>query len=346
MLLNLKMNFLENLKRLAATSISLSLVVWLGSCGKNGCRDEDGNVTLEKPVEIVRLEDRIENLKTREQTESFLNEFPLFSEKYLQRSRLPHDSILVSEVFALSTSTLIDTMGMDCKREFADLGWLQNDLGGLFSHVKYYYPSFYVPPVYTLVSGYGVDMEVKDSVIVLGLEFFLSDSAHFIPRSNGVQLPSYILRRLKKRFIVPEIGMVVGDRYCEINPLDNSMIGEMLKWGRIYYFMEKTMPCLADTLLSGYSQEELKSVEENLKTIWAHYLDQNLFFSTDLFLIKKYCDERPNVVEIGEKCPGRVGRWLGWQIVRKWATEKKIPLTEVMKATDSRKLFNESGFKP
>lgn len=340
------MNLLHITGRLAATILSLSLILWFGSCGKKKCREDEGAAKLERPVVIVRLEDQISTFQNLEQSRKFLDEYPLFSEKYLQRSRLPHDSILVSEVYKLSTSTLIDTMEMDCKREFGNLDWLQNDLTELFSHVKHYYPSFYVPPVYSLVSGYGVDMEVKDSVIVLGLEFFLSDSSHYIPRSNGIQLPNYILRRLKKRFIVPEIGMVIGDRYCEINPLDNSMIGEMLKWGRIYYFMEKTMPCLPDTLLAGYSEVELKSVEENTKTIWAHYLDQKLFFSTDLFLIKKYCDERPNVVEIGEKCPGRIGRWLGWQIVRKWALDKKISLPEVMKTTDSRRIFNESGFKP
>jgi len=111
-------------------------------------------------------------------------------------------------------------------------------------------------------------------------------------------------------------------------------------------FMEKTMPCLQDSLLTGFTGAELKDVNDNLKTIWAHYLDKNLFFTTDLFLIKKYCDERPNVLEIGDKCPGRVGRWLGWQIVRKWATENKIPLQKVMAEKNARRIFEESGFKP
>ena len=223
---------------------------------------------------------------------------------------------------------------------------MENDLTGLFSRTKFYYPKFHVPKVYTLVSGFGVDLEVKDSVLVIGLEYFLSDSAHYSPRSNGMPLPSYILKRLKKRFLVPQIAMVEADRFCEIDILDNTMMGEMIKWGRIYYFMERTMPCLHDSLLTGYSAEELEEVNGNLKTIWAHYLDKNLFFSTDFFLIKKYCDERPKVIEIGDDCPGRIGRWLGWQIVRKWAKVKNKTLQEVMAEKDSRKIFSESGFKP
>jgi len=341
------MKLLPNKRCLQGTIISLCLIVLLASCVKNNCREDEGKVKLDKEVQITRLEETIENLKDTAQTRAFLDQFPLFSEKFLQRSKLPHDSILIQDIFKLSASTHLDTMYADVKHEFSDLSWLKNGLTDLFSHVKHHYPDFYVPPVYTLVSGYGVDLEVKDSILVIGLEFFLSDSARYFPRAaDGNPLPTYIRRRLKKRFLIPEIAMVEADRFCQIDPLDNTMMGEMMKWGRVYYFMEKTMPCLEDSLLTGYTEKELEDVESNLKTIWAHYLDKNLFFNTDLFLIKKYCDERPKIIEIGENCPGRIGRWLGWQIVRKWASEKKLNLSQVMAEKNGRKIFNESGYKP
>lgn len=325
-----------------STSIGLCCIVLAFGCGKNDCREDDGKVALGKEVEILRLEEIIKTLKDSAEATAFLDQYPLFSEKYLQRSRLPEEVNLAQDIFKLAVDPHVDTMYADVRREFPDLAWMKQDLTGLFEHIKYYYPDFYAPPIYTLVSGYGVDLEVKDSVIVIGLEYFLSDSSRYRPP----QIPNYILRRLKKRFLVPEIGMVIADRYCKINVLDNTMMGEMMKWGRVYYFLEKTMPCLHDSLLTGHSDMELKELDKNLKTIWAHYLDKNLFFSTDFFLIKKYCDERPKVVEIGDECPGRVGRWLGWQIVRTWADKKGKKLPEVMAETDSRKIFQESGFKP
>lgn len=331
---------------LIAASIHFSWVAFLTGCdyfsSRTACREDEGTRPAEQPLQLIRLEDSIQALGDTHQTRLFLNRHPLLAEKFLQRSRLPHDSILIHDFFRLSADPYIDTLTEDVKREFPDLAWLNRDLEGLFSHIRYYYPAFHQPLVYTLVSGYGVDLDVKDSVLVIGLDYFLSDSARYRPP----QIPNYILRRLKKRFLVPEIAMVMADRYCEINMLDNSMMAEMMKWGRIYYFMERTMPCLPDTLLTGFTEKQLKEVNNNLKTIWAHYLDNNLFFSTDHFLIKKYCDERPAVVEIGESCPGRVGRWLGWCIVRKWARDKKIPLASVMKEKDARKIFEQSGFKP
>ena len=333
---------------LRGTIIGFCLVAWLTSCGKKKCREDEGSKSAGNPIQIIRLEDSLAALKDTGETRRLLERHPLFSEKYLRWSALPHDSILVNDVWKIAESPFNDTLRMDVAREFPDLGWLQNDLQSFFDHTRHYYPEVPNPLVYTLTAGYGVDMEVKDSVIVLGLEYFLSDSSRYLPRDpvSGVMIPGYIRKRLKKRFILPSVAMVVADRFCQTDMLDNSMLGEMLKWGRIYYFMERTMPCMPDSLIAGYSELEMNEAEKNLKIIWTHFSENKLFFNTDLFLIRKYCDERPNVLEIGEKCPGRIGRWLGWQIVRKWAENKKVPLQQLMAEKDARKIFNESGFRP
>lgn len=330
------------------TIIGFCLLACLTSCGKKGCREDEGSRPASYPLRVIRLEDSLQKLKNPGETRNLLLRHPLFSEKYLHWSGFPHDSMLVNDVWNIAKSHFNDTLRMDVKKEFPDLSWLQQDLESFFDHARYYYPEIPNPAVYTITAGYGVDMEVKDSVIVLGLEYFLSDSSHYIPRDpfSGIVIPAYIRKRLKKRYMVPSIAMVVADHYCQTDMLDNSMLGEMLKWGRIYYFMERTMPCLRDSLIAGYSEKELDDVSQNLKTIWAHFSEKKLFFSTDLFLIRKYCDERPNVLEIGDNCPGRIGRWLGWQIVRKWAESRKISLQQVMAEKDARKIFNESGFRP
>ena len=318
------------------------------SCEKNTCRKDEGSKPDSNPLRLIRLEDSLAALSDTSETRKLLLRHPLFSEKYLHWSRMPDDSTLILDVFRIAKSSFNDTLRMDVRREFPDLNYLREDLTSFFDHVRYYYPECKNPLVYTLTAGYGVDLDVKDSVIVLGLEYFLSDSSHYIPRDpvSGMVIPAYIRKRLKKRFILPSIAMVVGDKYCKSDLLDNTMLGEMMKWGKIYYFMEKTMPCMPDSLISGYSAKDLDEVTSNLPTIWAHFAERKLFFSTDLFLIRKYCDERPNVVEIGDACPGRIGRWLGWQMVRKWAEDQEIPLQKVMEESNARKIFSESRFRP
>jgi hypothetical protein len=57
-------------------------------------------------------------------------------------------------------------------------------------------------------------------------------------------------------------------------------------------------------------------------------------------------DERPKTLEIGEKCPGRIGEWLGWQIVKKYAREQQVSLRNLMELSDARQLFMQSNYKP
>ena len=333
---------------LGSAIIGHSFLIFFSSCEKKTCREDEGSIPSQTPLQLIRFEDSLAILNSPEETRKLLERHPLFSENYLKWSQFPHDSFLVNDVWNIANSSFNDTLRMDVKREFPEMEKFRSELSSFFDHTRYYYPNFRNPVVYTLTAGYGVDMEVQDSVIILGLEYFLSDSSHYMPRDpvSGLVIPAYIRKRLRKPFMIPSIAMVVADRFCESDVLDNTMLGEMLKWGRIFYFMEKTMPCMPDSLLAGYSGDELNEIQNNLPVIWAHYSESRLFFSTDLFLIKKYCDERPNVVEIGDKCPGRIGRWLGWQIVRKWAIERKIPLQQVMKEKNARKIFSESSFRP
>jgi hypothetical protein len=52
-------------------------------------------------------------------------------------------------------------------------------------------------------------------------------------------------------------------------------------------------------------------------------------------------------VEVGEKCPGRIGQWVGWQIVNAYMNaHKDVTLPELMNQRDAQKLFKESKYKP
>ena len=57
-------------------------------------------------------------------------------------------------------------------------------------------------------------------------------------------------------------------------------------------------------------------------------------------------DERPKTLEIGDKCPGRIGEWLGWEIVKKYMEEPSLDLTDLMEISDARQVFMQSNYKP
>jgi len=57
-------------------------------------------------------------------------------------------------------------------------------------------------------------------------------------------------------------------------------------------------------------------------------------------------DERPKTLEIGNDCPGRIGEWVGWEIIKKYMAVQQITLPELMETSDAQQLFMQSRYKP
>ena len=238
----------------------------------------------------------------------------------------------------------MDTMRQDVLKFYPSAEALQDGFSSLFGRVKQEFAEF-VPPrdVYTVSSGFNVDLLYLDSLLIIGLEHFMPDSAHYEPP----QIPRYIRVRMRPNTIVPSVAKIISEKFnrSAFSP-EQAMVEEMVRWGKVLYFQEQMLPCTPDSLLIGYPAKTLADVSKNAPLIYAHFVDRGLFFNTDHLLRSKYVGERPSIPEIGPDCPGRIGQWMGWQIVRKWAADKKKSLAQVMAEPDGKKIFNEARWKP
>jgi len=318
--------------------------VLLFSCEKKDectVSDEIKNVPIE--LEIVRLEKEMAGLKSKDDIKTFLDKHNDFSEAFLRRSQYPYDSILVDEIHKLVRDPYIDTLYQETERIFTDLEPLKQNFVRAFKHFKYYYPEFKIPKIKTVITGFGQDLLVTDSLIVIGLDFFLGPEAKYRP----VQLPLYIMRRFSQEYIVPTSILNLSKLYNQTNYKDKTVLAEMIFFGKSYYFTKKILPCTPDSLIIQYTAQELKDVNENEDVIWANFVQNQLLYETSHFVKKKYLEERPYIPEIGKKCPGRIGAWLGWEIVKAYQEEnEKLPLQELMKIDDAQLIFTQSNYKP
>ncbi|SDK79181.1 gliding motility-associated lipoprotein GldB [Catalinimonas alkaloidigena] len=281
--------------------------------------------------------------QSKDDITALLNAHPLFTEKFLNRSQLPHDSILVNQLYALVHDSHMDTLFQQTSRYYEEIDDVRNDLEDALQHVKYYYPDFVIPKVYTIVSGFGTDLFATDSLIVVGLEYFMGDDPDLYKPAG---LPEYMQRRYQKNTLVPMVLTLISEKYNQADRLDNSLISEMTYYGKAYYFTKQMLPCTPDSLIIGYTSEEMRTVESYQKSIWAHFVDKQLLYETNHFEVTRYVGERPFVGEISRSCPGRVGRWVGWEIVRKYMEETDTTLPELMAMTDGKKLLEQSRYRP
>jgi len=107
------------------------------------------------------------------------------------------------------------------------------------------------------------------------------------------------------------------------------------------------MPHEKPESLMGYSAEQWNWSKTNEKQIWGYMIDQKHLFSTDVQLIRKYMNDAPFTSPVSQDSPGRLGTWLGWQIVESYMNKNpKTTLTDLMKINNYQKMLEDSGYRP
>jgi gliding motility-associated lipoprotein GldB len=294
-------------------------------------------------LEVKRLEQTMFALSDKESVKEFLDDHPALSQHFFQIDQYPHDSILVNSLFKLINDPYIDTLYNETQEAFGDLTEIEDQFTQAFRFLKFYYPEFKVPEIQTIITGFGRDLFVSDSIIIIGLDFYIGKNASYRP----LDLPQYILSRYEKEYIVPSCILLMSRKYNYQDPKDNTMLADMIYYGKSYYFADQILPDTPDSVLIGYSAEELSDVYENQEVIWAHFIENQLLYEKSHFIKKKYIDERPKTLEIGNKAPGRIGVWLGWEIVRRFMEENdQLKLPQLMEIDDAQRIFTQSKYKP
>jgi len=74
-----------------------------------------------------------------------------------------------------------------------------------------------------------------------------------------------------------------------------------------------------------------------------------LLFSTDAKLPNRFINPAPfskfYLEQIDNDSPGRVGRYIGWQIVKSYAEKNDVSLVELLN-TPAQTIFNNAKYKP
>jgi len=322
----------------------LSLLIFFASCSKKKtCIPSPDISNINLSLEIDRLDRKLFKIHTKNELQQLFNDNFIFSEVFLARSQYPHDSILTNRFYELLRNPSIDTLWEETEQSYSNLEDLTHQFENTFKRIKYYYPDFIAPKIQFVFSGLTHDMYVSDSLIIIGLDYYLGDDATYRP----LNIPEYILKRYRRENIVPNSILLFSEKFNKINVRDETLLADMIFYGKAFYFSKQMLPCVPDSLFLGYTPKEMKDISYGQEIIWANFIENEALFDTNHFIKDKFIAERPKTFEIGQNCPGRIGRWIGWEIVRSYMSNNpETTLNDLMENNNSREVFERSGFKP
>lgn len=331
-----------------ALQFGMTLIIFflLSACGeeKEECAfiPETSNISID--LEFESLSDSLVNISSKPQLVKLLSKQTTLRDYFFKRDQYPNDSIFVNRLYERFTNPHIDTLLMEVHRVFGNETELKSEFTEAFKNLRYYYPEIRMPKIQTVISGLETDMFVTDSLIIVSLDYYLGDGAKYRPN-----MYEYLLRQYGKENIVPSCMLIYGidGRVNRVNPEDNTVLADMIAYGKSFYFAKQMMPCTPDSVFIWYTAEEIKGARKNQDLIWKRFIEDKLLYATNHKLKQKYLGDRPKTVEVGNECPGRIAQWVGWEIVKKYKeTHPDVSLPALMMNPNADKILKESKYRP
>ena len=260
------------------------------------------------------------------------------------------DSVMASTKQFISTYRNIYTSSVT---PFTDFTPIENEVKKGLQYVNYYFPKYPLPKkIITFIGPLNsyAGIITPDNSLAVGLQLFLGKDFNVYQSDEVLNMyPSYISRRFEPKYIpVSCMKNIIDDIFIMNQPPKRStqLIEKMIDEGKRLYVLDALMPYTADSLKSGYTQLQIDNSIASEKNIWAFFVESDLLYQTDPTLINPYVNDGPNTAELGDKSPGNIGQFVGYQIVKKWMDKNdKVELQRLIQ-TPPKQIFDEAKYRP
>ena len=268
-----------------------------------------------------------------------LYEFYVFE---LLRSGSVYDDSIGTYLYYFVKDSSMEMAYEDISAEFRDFETEQDQIINMFKHLKYHLPDEPMPTrVITYNSAFNYGVISTDSMIGIGLDMYLGQFNRIIQQLG---FPIYMKEKMEKEYLPVDVGHswlatnILGD-----NP-DDTFLKSMIYYGKLFYVLDAMMPDLPDHLKARYTEEEYNWALASEANIWQYIKDMNWVYSTEMKVKLRFFEEAPTTVGI-EDSPGRIGRFMGWQMIRQYMEKnEEVTVLELINETSESKFLKT--YKP
>jgi len=232
----------------------------------------------------------------------------------------------------------------ETQKLYSDFNYQKDRLTDLFKHIKYYFPDFEPPKVITLLSNvdYNNSVVYADSLLLISLDVYLGEDSEIY-----LDFPNYVKANFTKDHLIVDVASRITDVQIPLSS-NHTFISRLIQHGKRMYLLDAYLPEISEAEKIGYTQEQMDWADFNNQDIWKYFVQNELLFSSDQELSKRFIDQAPfsKFYQANDSdSPGRIGVWLGWQIVRAYMKNNDSSLKELLQK-DNEEIFKKSKYKP
>ena len=229
------------------------------------------------------------------------------------------------------------------QEKFADIQDIEKEL---FAGLKLFsenFPEIKEPQIYMHVSGLSQNVIVTDDILSLSVDKYL-----------GADYPlyqeffyDYQRQLMSPDRIVPDylLGFMMANFLFQGN--ESVLLDQIIYEGKLRYILSRLLPERKTWEFIGYTQEQHEWCVENESQIWKSILENKHLFNSDYKTTIQYLRSAPYTAILSSESPGRVGIWLGYQIVSSYMKHSpKTSFQELINMTDYQQFLKQARYKP
>lgn len=279
---------------------------------------------------------------TKEGADKLIKKYPVFLPAFAQTiTKNEGQSEYLDELRKYFSHPMLNKIYRDAVLQFNDLSLVEDQLDAMVAIVKQELGVSKTPSFSVHVSGF------KENSIYINNTISISIDKYLGKEYSGYKgfFKGFQIQQMQSRMIIRDFAKawLMAD-FVKMEDHSENVLSEMIKQGQLLYALSIILPDYSESDIIGYTESEYQWAINNESKVWQSINKQNQLYSADLHIISSYFDEQPITLPMKDT-PVKIGAWVGFQIVKKYAENKKQTLGAILKA-DPQIILKESKYKP
>ncbi len=330
-----------------------TVIILFGCAGCQNQTQREYDAKEVNPITIFRFEQELfktdkKNQKTKlHELYSKYGDFYFYYAQDMLAMPFQGDSTFVNPMKMLLNYKPFQQIQLKTDSLFPDLKEEELALTNAMGIYVAQFPNAEIPQFISFISEFGYANVTFDKQIGIGLDMYMKEV--YTDYYRSLEFPEFMIRKLTRKYIVPNtIKALAISKYDAQVARDKRFIAHMIFEGKVKYFTKALLPETPDSIIMGYTPEQMEWVKENEAEMWAHYAEKDILFKDEQSIFMRYLNDGPFTSADGvpQQSAPAIGVWTGWKIVQNYMRNNEVSLEELMNESDFDKILKLSKYKP
>lgn len=250
-----------------------------------------------------------------------------------------------ASIDSLSHTAAFAMFEPEVNKTFQSADAIERELGTLDANIRELLPKLPQYSYYGIISPYRQQIMLVDSVVYVALNHYLGES-----HEAYSSMPAYARATKKAGYIPLDIAEAILSVEYPFESSGNPTAVQYLIYQGVLLKMISSLTETDDTAtLMGWNAAQLSEVRAQETSIWRKMAAENLIYSTDMQLARRMTEPAPSTALLSADLPGRIGRYIGYQIVNSYlARHPDTNLSDILSSDfyNATSTLIESGYSP